>query len=276
MKRSSSLVALISLAAAATLALGACSSPSSTSDGATSEGKVKANSLAAIQESGVLTVGTEGTYRPFSYHEGGTGDITGYDVEIITAVADKLGVKAKFEETQWDAIFAGLEAGRFDVIANQVSINDERAAKYDFSEPYTVSPGVIVVKNDNSDITSFADLAGKTTAQSLTSNWYELAQKNGANVEAVEGWAQAVALLEQGRVDATVNDNLTFLDYQKQKGDTGLKIAAETDDPSLNAFVFAKGNTELQQAVDKALDDLRADGTLAKISDKYFGSDVTQ
>ena len=85
-----------------------------------------------------------------------------------------------------------------------------------------------------------------------------------------------MALLEQGRVDATVNDNLTFLDYQKQKGDTGLKIAAETDDPSLNAFVFAKGNTELQQAVDKALDDLRADGTLAKISDKYFGSDVTQ
>ena len=186
MKRSSSLVALVSLAAAATLALGACASPSSTSDGATSEGKLKANSLAAIQEAGVLTVGTEGTYRPFSYHEDGTGDITGYDVEIISAVADKLGVKVKCEETQWDAIFAGLEAGRFDVIANQVSINDERTAKYDFSEPYTVSPGVIVVKNDNSDISSFADLTGKTTAQSLTSNWYELAQKSGANVEAVE------------------------------------------------------------------------------------------
>jgi cystine transport system substrate-binding protein len=242
----------------------------------TSSGKVKANSLAAIQESGVLTVGTEGTYKPFTYHEDGTGDLTGYDVEIISAVADKLGVDVKFEETQWDAIFAGLEAGRFDVIANQVSINDERTAKYDFSEPYTVSPGVIVVKDDNTDISSFADLAGKTTAQSLTSNWYELAQENGANVEAVEGWAQAVALLEQGRVDATVNDNLTFLDYEKQKGDTGLKIAAETDDPSLNAFVFAKGNTELQEAVDKALDELRADGTLAEISDKYFGSDVTQ
>jgi cystine transport system substrate-binding protein len=275
-KRSASLLGLISLAAAATLALGACASPASTSDSSTSSGKVKANSLAAIQESGVLTVGTEGTYKPFTYHEDGTGDLTGYDVEIISAVADKLGVDVKFEETQWDAIFAGLEAGRFDVIANQVSINDERTAKYDFSEPYTVSPGVIVVKDDNTDISSFADLAGKTTAQSLTSNWYELAQENGANVEAVEGWAQAVALLEQGRVDATVNDNLTFLDYEKQKGDTGLKIAAETDDPSLNAFVFAKGNTELQEAVDKALDELRADGTLAEISDKYFGSDVTQ
>ncbi|WP_374946789.1 amino acid ABC transporter substrate-binding protein [Agreia sp.] len=274
MKRSS-LVALISLAAA-TLALGACASPASTTDDSTSEGKVKANSLAAIQESGVLTVGTEGTYKPFTFHEDGTGDLTGYDVEIITAVADKLGVDVKFEETQWDAIFAGLEAGRFDVIANQVSINDERTAKYDFSEPYTVSPGVIIVKDDNADITSFADLSGKTTAQSLTSNWYALAQENGANVEAVEGWAQAVALLEQGRVDATVNDNLTFLDYEKQKGDTGLRIAAETDDPSLNAFVFTKGNTELQEAVDKALDELRADGTLAEISNTYFGSDVTQ
>ena len=276
MKRATSLVGLLSIAAATALALGACASPASTSDDSTSGSKLKANSLAAIQEAGVLTVGTEGTYKPFSYHEDGTGDLTGYDVEIITAVADKLGVDVKFEETQWDAIFAGLEAGRFDVIANQVSINDERTAKYDFSEPYTVSPGVIVVKDDNTDITSFADLAGKTTAQSLTSNWYELAQENGANVEAVEGWAQAVALLEQGRVDATVNDNLTFLDYEKQKGDTGLKIAAETDDPSLNAFVFTKGNTELQQAVDKALDELRADGTLAEISDKYFGSDVTQ
>lgn len=276
MKRATSLVGLLSLAAAAALALGACASPASTSDNGTNGSKLKANSLAAIQETGVLTVGTEGTYKPFSYHEGGTGDLTGYDVEIITAVADKLGVDVKFEETQWDAIFAGLEAGRFDVIANQVSINDERTAKYDFSTPYTVSPGVIVVKDDNTEITSFADLAGKTTAQSLTSNWYELAQKNGANVEAVEGWAQAVALLEQGRVDATVNDNLTFLDYEKQKGDTGLKIAAETDDPSLNAFVFTKGNTELQQAVDTALDELRADGTLAEISDKYFGSDVTQ
>lgn len=139
--------------------LGACSSPASSTDGSSDGAKAEGNSLAAIQKAGVLTVGTEGTYKPFSYHEDGTGDLTGYDVEIITAVAKKLDVDVKFEETQWDAIFAGLEAGRFDVIANQVSINDERTAKYDFSKPYTVSPGVIVVKKDNTDISSFADLA---------------------------------------------------------------------------------------------------------------------
>jgi cystine transport system substrate-binding protein len=224
---------------------------------------------------GTLTVATEGTYRPFSYHDG-SGDLTGFDVEIIEAVADKLDLEVKFQETQWDAIFAGLDAGRTDVIANQVSINPEREAKYLFSEPYTVSPGVIVVKEDDDSISSFDDLAGKTTAQSLTSNWYELAQASGAQVEAVEGWAQAVALLEQGRVDATVNDNLTFLDYEKTDGPTGLKIAAETDDPARNAFAFTKDKKALVDAVDKALDELREDGTLAEISDKYFGADVTQ
>jgi cystine transport system substrate-binding protein len=234
------------------------------------------DSLAAVQEAGTLIIGTEGTYRPFSYHEGGSGDITGYDVEVIKAVAGKLGVTAKFEETQWDGIFAGLDSGRFDVIANQVSITPERKLKYNFSAPYTFSTGVIVVKSDNTSITSFASLAGKIAAQSLTSNWYTLAQDSGANIESVEGWAQSVALVEQGRVDATVNDKLTFLDFKKTNGAAGLKIAAETTDKSESAFAFKKGSTTLSEAVDVALEELRADGTLSSLSNKYFGEDVSQ
>jgi cystine transport system substrate-binding protein len=264
---------LAGLAAVAALALTGCSAASDSSEGSD---ETAPSSLAAIQEAGEIVVGTEGTYRPFTYHEDGTGDLTGYDVEVIEAVAEKMGVTAVFEETQWDAIFAGLDAGRFSVIANQVSINPEREESYEFSEPYTVSPGVIVVTEDTTDISSFEDLAGKTTAQSLTSNWYELATENGANVEAVEGWAQAVSLLQDGRVDATVNDSLTYLDYTKTNPDAGLKIAAETDDPALNAFAFAKGNTELRDAVDEALLELREEGTLAEISDKYFGADVSE
>ncbi len=90
-----------------------------------------------------------------------------------------------------------------------------------------MSPGVIVVNKGDDSISSFADLKGKTTAQSLTSNWYELAKKSGADVENVEGWAQAVTLLKQGRVDATINDELTYLDYENTEGDTGLAIAAD-------------------------------------------------
>ena len=268
MKRTSLIVMLV---AALALVLSACGSDSADKDTETA-----GLSLATVQKAGVITVGTEGTYRPFTFHENGSGDLTGYDVEVMEAVADKLGVEVKFQETQWDAIFAGLEAGRFDAIANQVSITDERTAKYDFSTPYTVSPGVIVVNAGDDSISSFADLKGKTTAQSLTSNWYELAKENGAKVQAVEGWAQAVTLLKQGRVDATINDKLTFLDYQNTNQDTGLQVATETDEKATNAIVFRKGSTTLVDAVDKALEELKNDGTLATISEKYFGADVSK
>ena len=257
----------VSLAACSTGASGAPDAGAEASDGLT---------LAEVQERGELVVGTEGTYRPFSYHEGGSGALTGYDIEVVTAVAEKLGVEVTFEETQWDAIFAGLQSGRFDIIANQVSINDEREAAYTMSEPYTVSPGVLIVADSNTEIASFDDLSGFSSAQSLTSNWYEVAVGYGATVEAVEGWAQAAELLSQGRVDATVNDELTFLDFEKTEGDTGLKIVDETDDASLNAFALPQGSDDLAAAINEALAELRADGTLAAISESYFGSDVSE
>jgi len=263
-------ITAIVLAAAAALTLSACSSGTTAEPSASAAG----DDYGLVTE-GTLTVATEGTYRPFSFHDE-TGDLVGFDVEIAEAVADKLGLEVVFQETQWDAIFAGLDAGRFDVIGNQVTINPEREEKYLFSDPYTVSPGVIVVKEDDDSISSFADLDGKTTAQSLTSNWYQLALDNGAQVEAVEGWAQAVALLQDGRVDATINDNLTFLDYETSEGPTGLKIAAETDDPGYNAFAFTKDKAALVKAIDGALAELREEGKLAEISEKYFGADVTQ
>jgi cystine transport system substrate-binding protein len=259
----------LALTAAAALALTACST------GGQQPAASSAGDEYGLVTDGTLTVATEGTYRPFTFHDE-TGELVGFDVEIAEAVAEKLGLEISFQETQWDAIFAGLDAGRFDLIANQVSINPEREEKYLFSEPYTVSPGVIVVPEDDDSISSFDDLAGKTTAQSLTSNWFELAEQSGANVEAVEGWAQAVALLQQGRVDATINDNLTFLDYEKSEGPTGLKIAAETDDPAYNAFAFTKDKEALVEAIDEALAELREEGVLAEISEKYFGADVTR
>ena len=270
------LVSATVLTLAAAVALAGCSASAGDSGASAGSTTGTDDSLSSVLESGTLTIGTEGTYRPFSYHADGSGDLTGYDVEVATAVADQLGVTAKFEETQWDAIFAGLEAGRFDTIANQVSITPEREAAYAFSAPYTYSTGVIVVPSDNTSITSFDSLNGKTTAQSLTSNWYTLATESGATVQSVEGWAQSVALVEQGRVDATVNDKLTYLDYKKQTGASGLKIAAETTDRSESAFAFAQGGTALADAVTDALATLSADGTLATISDTYFGADVSK
>ena len=154
--------------------------------------------LDRVKDSGVLRVGTEGTYSPFSFHDPATNELTGYDVEIITAVAAKMGVKAEFVEAPFDAIFASLLSDRFDVVANQVTKNAEREARYALSEPYTFSDGVIVTRSDDTSIRSLADLKGKTTAQSSTSNWAKVATDAGAKVEAVEGFTQAVTLVKQG------------------------------------------------------------------------------
>nr|WP_197981884.1 transporter substrate-binding domain-containing protein [Frigoribacterium sp. CFBP 13712] len=257
--------------------------PASTDGVVTQTGDATADTSAAkslddIQESGELVIGTEGTYQPFTYHEGGSGALTGYDVDVATAVAEKLDLTPTFEETQFDALLAGLDAGRFDIVANQISITDEREAGFDFSTPYTVSRGAVITAADNTDITSLADLEGKTTAQSQSSNFYTTAKDAGADVQVVEGWAQSVALLEQGRIDATVNDELTFLDYVKTNPDkaAAIKIAATTDDVSNSALVTTKGSDDLVAAIDDALAELKADGTLAEISDQYFGQDVSE
>jgi len=224
---------------------------------------------------GTLTVATEGTYKPFSYHDE-TGELVGYDVEVSKAVAEKLGLEVKFQETEWAAIFAGLEGKRFDVIGNQVTINDEREAKYSLSDEYSVSPGALVVTSDNTDITGFDSLEGMKAAQSATSNWYELAASYGADIEEVEGWNESVALLTTGRIDFTLNDKLTVLDYLATEKTDAIKIVAETDEPSLSAFAVTKENSALTEAINGALAELKSDGTLAEIGVKYFGEDVSK
>lgn len=235
------------------------------------------STLDKVKADGTITFGTEGTYPPFSYHDAKSHKLIGYDIDVATAVAKKLGVKAKFAETTFDSIFAGLTSKRFDGVANQVTINPERQKLYSFSDPYTVSSGVIVVKAGNNKIKTVQDLKGLTTAQSATTTFAQTAKEAGAKLEAVEGFAQAITLVKQGRVDATINDSLAVLQYFKTTNDTGVKIAGSAGgDVSKQAFAFRKGDKSLTTAVNKALAELQADGTLAKISAKYFGKDVSK
>ncbi|WP_453993927.1 amino acid ABC transporter substrate-binding protein [Bacillus nitroreducens] len=228
-----------------------------------------------IKEKGVLTVGTEGTYAPFTFHND-EDVLTGYDVEVIKEVAKRMDLEVEFMETQWDSMFAGLNAKRFDLIANQVGINDERKANYDFSEPYTYSSAVLVVAKDNNDITSFEELKGRKAAQSLTSNYGAIAKENGAEIVGVEGLAQSIELIKQGRAEATANDKLAVLDYIKSQGDESIKIVAESDDVSAMAFTFNKGNDELVAAINEQLAAMREDGTLTKLAEEWFGEDVSR
>jgi L-cystine transport system substrate-binding protein/L-cystine transport system permease protein len=224
--------------------------------------------------SGVLRVGTEGVYAPFSYHDPATGQLTGYDVDVARAVGDKLGVKVEFVETPWDSIFAALQANRFDVIANEVTITPERRSNYDLSEPYSVGEGVIVTRTTDTSIRSLTDLKGKVAAEQMTSNWAQLARDAGATVEPVEGFTQAIKLLNQGRVDAVLNDSIADYAYLARTNDTSIKIAAHAGQKSEQALAARKGSGLLPD-LNRALDELRSDGTLAAISQKHLKANVS-
>ena len=232
--------------------------------------------LDQIKAAGVIKIGTEGTYAPFTFHNA-DNKLVGFDVEIGEAVAAKLGVKAEFVEGKWDGLIAGLDAKRYDAVINQVGITDARRAKYDFSDPYISSPAALVVRNDNKDIKTFADLKGKRSANTLTSNFGKLAQSYGAEIVPVQGFNESVDLLLSRRVDATVNDKLSFLDFKKQKPNAPLVAVAYADGRDLNAsgVLLRKNNPELRDAINKALSTIKADGTYKKISEKYFGTDLS-
>ncbi len=243
-----------------------------TTDNKTAE-KTDQDLLAKVKDDGKLVIGTEGTYAPFTFHDP-SGKLTGFDVEIAEEVAKRLGVKAEFKETQWDAMFAGLDAKRFDIIANEVGIRPDRQEKYDFSDPYITSAGVLITSKDNDKVKAFEDIKGLNSAQSLTSNYADMAKKYGANLVGVDGFQQAVELLAQKRVDVTINDKIAYLDYIKQKPDAPIKIVATANDASASGFMFRKKSGTLVDEVNKALKEMVDDGTYKKISEKWFGVDV--
>ncbi|MCP3764924.1 amino acid ABC transporter substrate-binding protein [Domibacillus sp. A3M-37] len=258
------------------LALAACGGNNANEDKKEEENKQEAqSSYEKIKEKGVITIGTEGTYSPFTFHDK-SGKLTGFDVEVATEVFKRLDIKPQFVETKWDGMIAGLDARRYDMIANQVGINDERKEKYDFSDPYTLSKAVLVVREDNNEIKSLDDLKGRTVAQSLTSNYRQTTEEHGAEITGVESFNQAIDLVTSRRADATLNDSLSYLDLKKQRPELPIKVAYTENDAAESAFLFRKDNEELIEAVNGALGDMQKDGTFEKISNKWFGADVSK
>jgi cystine transport system substrate-binding protein len=231
--------------------------------------------LAKVEKEGKLLIGTEGTYPPFTFHDN-NGKLTGFDVEIASEVANRLNVEAEFLETQWDAMFAGLDAKRFDMVANQVGIRPDREEKYAFSNPYITSTAVLITHEENKDIVSFEDIKGKKAAQSMTSNYADIARNNEATIVGVEGFNQAIELLLSKRADVTINDNITFLDFKKTKPDARVKIVAKSEDASKSGLMFRQGSDALVDKVNEALDGMIEDGTYEKISEKWFGENVLE
>lgn len=235
------------------------------------------DALARIKERGELIVAMEGTWSPWTYHDG-ADKLVGYDVEVAEKLAEKLGVSVTFVEGEWDGLFAGLDAGRYDLVINGVEVTDERAEKYDFTIPYAYIRTAVIVKGENNEIQSFEDLNGKKTANTISSTYAELAEQYGAEVTGVDDLNQTFELLLSGRIDATLNAELTYNDYMKAQPDADLKIAALTEEASHVAIPVRKGpETEsLRTAIDEAITDMTRSGELSELSQKYFAIDISQ
>ena len=215
----------------------------------------------------VLRVGTEGVYPPFSYHQG--NKLTGYDVEFMEALGRKAGVRIQFVEVPWDSMFAALSSGRIDVVANQVTKNPERQGLYDLSTPYIETTGVVVVAEDDDSVKKLSDIKDKRAGQNLTSNWAETAKANGAQVVGVDSMDKAIQNLRQGSVDVVVNDKLAVRNFLATTDNPGVKIVAETDDKS-ESVLAARKNSGYMPALNKGINELKADGTSQRLYDKYF------
>ena len=191
----------------------------------------------------------EGAWQPWSYHDA-SDTLVGYDVEVSRAIAEKLGVEPEYVESDWDSLFAGLDAGRYDMVCNGVEVTEERAKTYAFTTPYGYIHTALAVRKDNEDIHSFEDLNGKTTANSLASTYMELAESYGATVQGID----------------TLNVH----------PDADFKLVAQTAEASHVAIPVLKSeDTAYLDALNTAIEELRADGTLKTLSEKYFGQDIS-
>ncbi len=228
-----------------------------------------------IMDKGVLTVGTEGTYQPFTYHDE-SDTLTGYDVEVAKAIGEKMGVKVEFSEITWEGLLASLDNGTVDLVLNQVGVTNERKEKYDFSDPYLYSYIALIVNKDHNDITSWDTSKGKKTSLNISSNYAAIAEEYEMDITASETFSKDIELLLAGRTDCVINNTIAFNDYLIQKPDTPIKIADVRAEADTVAAPIPKGNEDLVEAVNKAIKELREDGTLTKLSEQFLGKDFSR
>lgn len=233
--------------------------------------------LAKIQERGTIIIGLEGDWAPWSFVDE-NDQLMGFDVEVARAIAAKLGVEAEIIPGEWDGLFAGMDAGRYDIVVNGVEVTPERTEKYDFADPYAYIRTALIVRGDNETIKTFEDLKGKKTANSIASTYMNLAEDCGATCYGVDTLDETLTMVLQGRVDATLNAIVSYTDYMAQHPDANLKVVATTEDASNVAIPMRKGaeTASLLEAINKAIAELHEEGVISELSVKYFGEDISK
>ena len=241
---------------------------------ASSSAPAASDQLAKIKAAGEIRIGLEGVYPPYSFHDA-SGALVGIEKDMAELLAEDLGVKPVFIETKWDSLIAGMDVDKYDMVINQITPTDERKQKYDFTERYTRSIGKAAVAKD-STIQKLADLKGKRSAQTTTSNWAVEAKDFGAEIVATEGFVQSIELVATGRADVTLNDLVTFQMYFDEHPDSPVRLLDEEYEVgNCCAVLVNKGETELTDALNVSIEKRLADGSFAEISEKYVGADLT-
>ena len=271
-RRSFLAAAAVSVAALAMTACGGSAS-SAASSVASSAASSEAVSSAAAElttvEAGKLTMATNATFPPYEMTTD-SGEIEGIDVDTAKAIAEKLGLELQIDDMDFDAALLSVQQGKADIVMAGVTVTDERKAVMDFSDSYATGIQSIIVPND-SDIASPDDLAGKKigTQRGTTGYIYCSDDLGDENVVAYDDGLTAVQALKNGQVDAVVIDNAPATEYVA--ANPGLKVLDTSYAEEDYAIGMAKGSA-LEDAVNKALEELKADGTLQAIVDKYINA----
>ena len=223
-----------------------------------------------------LTIALEGTWEPWSYHDE-NGELVGFDVEVAKTVCQRLGVKARFVELQWEQILGNLERRKCDIVVDGVEITPERSKRYYFSQPYAYDRTALIVRSDNKNINSFEDLKGRTSGNTLDTTYCHMAEQYGAIIIATDPFEETMKLLLENRIESTLNSETCFYEYTRAHSNAPVKIAALSETSTPVAIVCRRDDTNLSflQELNQILTDLHADGTLDKLSIKYFGRDIT-
>ncbi|EGR1101831.1 amino acid ABC transporter substrate-binding protein [Vibrio cholerae] len=234
-------------------------------------------SSATVQAATEVKVGMSGRYFPFTFVK--QDELQGFEVDVWNEIGKRNDYKVEFVTANFSGLFGLLETGRIDTISNQITITDARKAKYLFSDPYVIDGAQITVRKGNEAIKGIDDLAGKTVAVNLGSNFEQLLRnhdKDGKiNIKTYDtGIEHDVAL---GRADAFVMDRLSALELIEKTG-LPLQLAGSPFETIKNAWPFVNNEKgqQLQGEVNKALAAMRADGTLSQIALKWFGTDISQ
>jgi len=235
-----------------------------------------ADLLDTVTARGTLRIALEGAYPPFNFRDAKTGQLAGYDVDVARAVAARLGLKPEFVTTEWTAILSRLGAGKVDVIVSQVSITPRRAQAFDFSRPYTYSsPQLIVRKDGRASYASLDDLKGKKLGVGQGSVFEQQARAvPGIEVKGYPAAPENLQDLAYGRIDAALNDSL-MVAYLLKDAKLPIRAGARVGEVAKMGIAMRKGSPRFRAAVDKALADVRADGSLRAMSVRWFGVDAS-